>query len=383
MSALPQPPRQRFVYLDALRGLFLFMMAMDHIPSELQVVTNHPWGFVSAAEGFVFLAGFMGGMIYTRKLALSPFRSVVSSTRRRAGTIYAWHLAIYLVVLVGVVVTVRLTGMPPGGTPELMHTRPLVASLAGAGLIYQPGMMDILPLYCLLFLLLPVMLRLLERGHRRVLLLGSFALWAATNVWMPQQPIVGAVVNTGAFNFGAWQLLFVAGTVFGHAHSRGEQLLPAPRASLIALILIAAAVLWANRRGFVVTGWPQELHHWLVNKNNLAPLRMVNVAVLFYLGHLVLQRFPQVLQWKPFALLGQHSIAVFSIHVVVATAINALPWIFAATPEGRFLATLVMLTALFLAAGLHAGWRHLAESRARQPATRRSPSVPLGDIGAA
>jgi hypothetical protein len=386
MSAPPAPERRstRLMHLDALRGLFLFMMAVDHIPSDLQIVTNHPWGFMSAAEGFVFLAGLMGGMIYTRKLALIPGPSAAAGIRRRALTIYLWHFGTFMVMLLGVWLTLRLTGSAPGGAPPVMAQRPALAFLAGGTLLYQPGLLDVLPLYCVLILCLPWLLQLLEGGHRRALVLGSFAVWAATNAFWPQQPIVaaGGLLNTGAFNLGAWQLLYILGVVFGHASARGESLLPAPRPGLIALILLTAALLWANRRGYFLTGWPPELHHWLTNKNNLAPLRLLNVFLLFYLGYLVLWRFPRILHIRPLAFLGQHSIAVFCFHVLIAYKINALPHIFAATETGRFWATMLMLSALFLAAGVHAASSE-SSGRRSQPSTPRSPAVPVRDIGAA
>jgi hypothetical protein len=380
-NALDQPASggKRLIHLDALRGLFLVMMAIDHIPSEVEVVTNHPWGFVSAAEGFVFMAGLMAGLIYTKKLALASWPAVVKGTRQRAAAIYGWHVAVYLIVLMGVVATVRLTGEPPGGAPEQMAARPWLALLAGPTLLYQPGMMDVLPLYCLLFLLLPSLLRLLESGHRRVLMLGSFALWAATNVWHPQSPISFGIVSTGAFSFGAWQLVFVTGVVFGHAWARGETLLSAPRAWVIVLLLITGGLLWANRRGYFAAGLPHEVHHWLTNKNNLAPLRLLNTVILFYLGYLVLSRFPGILRSHALAALGRHSIAVFSMHVVAATAINAMPQIFATTKDGMWLGTTLMLASLYVAAGLHASWQRLSP---RNRAIPHSPAVQLGDIRA-
>ena len=47
---LPRKPE-----LDALRGLFLVWMTLTHLPTKFSDLVNQPFGFVSSAEGFVFL----------------------------------------------------------------------------------------------------------------------------------------------------------------------------------------------------------------------------------------------------------------------------------------------------------------------------------------
>ncbi len=47
--------------LDALRGLMLVTMVLTHLPTRLRSYSDQPLGFVSAAEGFVFLSAFVAG----------------------------------------------------------------------------------------------------------------------------------------------------------------------------------------------------------------------------------------------------------------------------------------------------------------------------------
>src|SRR5215471_1138604 len=54
----------RELRLDALRGLFLVIMAAVHVPTPLSRLFQEPFGFVSAAEGFVFLGACLAGFIY-------------------------------------------------------------------------------------------------------------------------------------------------------------------------------------------------------------------------------------------------------------------------------------------------------------------------------
>ena len=50
---------QRRPEIDALRGAFLVWMTLTHLPTHLSDLVNEPFGFVSSAEGFVFLSAHL------------------------------------------------------------------------------------------------------------------------------------------------------------------------------------------------------------------------------------------------------------------------------------------------------------------------------------
>lgn len=50
----------------------LVLLAFDHYGGAVPYVTYEPLGFVSAAEGFIFLAGVMLGLLYVHKMAKTP-----------------------------------------------------------------------------------------------------------------------------------------------------------------------------------------------------------------------------------------------------------------------------------------------------------------------
>ncbi len=367
----------RLLHLDALRGLMLVFMAVNHIPSDLQIATNHIFGFVSAAEGFVFLAGLLAGMIYTRRLRRESFGQVRDACVRRAAIVYGYHLAAYFTIFAWVVAFTWETGIAPACSPALMQYSPWLALLAGPFFIYQPGLLDVLPMYCLFMLVLPFLLRWLELGYRSRVMFVSFGLWALSNALIPRHPLVSGIINTGAFNPVSWQLLFVIGAVFGHAWGRGEKLLPAPRPWLIALVLLPAGLLWATRHAFLDSPWSYAWLDALTNKNNLAPLRLINVALVFYLVHLALARFPSLIQWRPLALLGRHSLPVFAGHIVIASMLLAFPALFSETVGSRWISTTILLGGMFAVAGLHqvaARRQHLPQPLlpTRQPWTLRA-----------
>ena len=56
----------RDLRLDTIRGVMLLIMAINHLPWAKTPITGEPFGFVSAAEGFVFLSGLVCAMAYGR-----------------------------------------------------------------------------------------------------------------------------------------------------------------------------------------------------------------------------------------------------------------------------------------------------------------------------
>jgi hypothetical protein len=399
-------------------------MAINHIPSDLRAYTDHIFGFVSAAEGFVFLSGLMAGYVYARKFFRNGFEAARRACVQRTTVIYRYHLGAYIAVFAGVVAFGFGHGVFPENTPEEFVAHPWLSLLLGPLLVLQPSLFDILPLYCVLLLATPWILRACAEGRRGWILLGSFQLWALTNFFSPQTPFLYGPVNTGAFNLGAWQLLFVVGAVFGfnwaekerdasyaigaknaspntpntkspaHAVPAGNEdhdnararpaeaayVLPTPPAGVLAALLGVAVFLYAMRHALIDTGLPQSAIDWLANKNNLAPLRLLNDTILFYLVYMAVSRFPRVISWRPLAWLGQASITVFAVHVVTAYVIQAHPETFSETASGRTLGTTIMLAALFLGAGLHklfAGLpKHARKPQPLVPAHAPTPAFP-------
>lgn len=329
------------------------MMAVNHIPSDLQIATNHIFGFVSAAEGFIFLSGLMAGLVYARRYYKLGAAEVQNLAVRRSAGIYVFHVATYALVLLGLRLCTAWLGSAPVIAPALMIDHPWSALISGLVLLQQPSLFDILPMYCALLLTVPYVVAACSRGQRGPVLIASFLLWGLVNLFSPQTPLIHGILNTGSFNLLAWQLLFVVGVVFGQAWACGQRLWPKPRADLIAVTFGIAALLYAVRHTFLHLPLPGAWVDGWTNKNNLAPLRLFNAGLLYYLVYGIAVHFPRVLTWRPFAFLGQHSMFVFAVHIVAAYALQAFPEIFGVSSSGRWLATVLMIGTLFSAAAVH------------------------------
>lgn len=366
LKHLPSPVRDRG--LDSLRGLMLIGMAVNHIASQLQIVTDHPLGYTSMAEGFVFLSGLVAGLVYTRRRQRLGMAEATRASCRRATTIYRYHAVLFIGVWTWAHVYFGLVHAPAGNTPASMLQHPALSLLAGLLLVNQPGLLDILPMYAGFMLLLPTVLAELDAGHRGRVLAFSFAGWVVTNLCWPGVPVEIGVLRMGAFNWGAWQFLFLVGAVCGHARATGVKLLPRHKIWLVIPAIALCAWCFMIRHWY----WPAPFASFAdwVNKNNLAPVRLLNTFALFLLVHLAFVRWPRAFTWRPLALLGRHSLAVFSTHIGVAYLLFAFPQFVATSPARTWIGTTVMIASLFAVAV----WRERARPTvavARRPAEAR------------
>lgn len=340
------PGHARDLRFDSLRGLFVVFMALTHIGSPLRIVTDQAFGFVSSAEAFVFMSGLVAGWVYARRMFDRGFGGALRATVRRSGVIYRTHLITYFGAFVWTLLYTVYTREVSPLLPPWFVTEPFNALWLGALLLYQPGLLDILPMYCAFLLALPWVLRATLHGNGLVVLALSFATWAFT------QSAHGGIVawdgriGLGAFHPLAWQLPFVAGAVLGAQKAAGVALLR-PRAAPLALVAAATAALWLVRHGFVASPLPAEQLALLTNKTTLGVLRLANFALVAYLVANAAAVFPRAFVWSPFAAVGESALPTFAAQTLLAVAVITYPELFAGPGPGPWIATAATLAAVF------------------------------------
>src|SRR5213592_2293522 len=90
-------PTERDLRLDLFRGIALWLIFLDHIPSNVvNWITIRNYGFSDAAEIFVFISGYTAAFVYGR--AMRERGVVVASARilRRAWQVYVAHIFIFV-----------------------------------------------------------------------------------------------------------------------------------------------------------------------------------------------------------------------------------------------------------------------------------------------
>jgi hypothetical protein len=360
-------PGARDLRFDTLRGLLLVCMTVNHLPTEIRTVTDQSLGLFSAAEGFVFISGLMAGWVYTRKYRTLGREAVLSASLARAKMIYLWHMASFVAAFACVQLIGHLFGFCSTTAPRLFYEHPLAALGLGFSLLYQPGLLDLLPMYCAFVLLIPAVVGALEAGRRWLVLGLSGALWLAMQ-WAP--PMAGAAleyVNTGTFNLFSWQFLFVAGIAVGHARASGLAQVSRPSAWALggaaALVVYGFGLRHANWPAL----WPDETYGVLLNKPALGLLRMADFGAVAYLVAILGERFPRALVARPLALLGRHSIAVVAAQTVAVLVLLQFSPLFS-TALGR---TLTAAGAVALLLGVAA----IRERLMRRPGDPASPPI--------
>src|ERR1700760_5148365 len=149
---------QRRPELDALRGLFLVWMTLTHLPTRMSELVNQPFGFVSSAEGFVFLSAMLIAMLYIHQVT-EDSEKVRSKLWMRALRIYGYH--VIMLAIVFTVVAAFAAHTHRAAIYNLVNfylAHPGTAIVGSLLLIYCPPLLDILPMYVTFLFLTPYIL---------------------------------------------------------------------------------------------------------------------------------------------------------------------------------------------------------------------------------
>jgi hypothetical protein len=189
-------------------------------------------------------------------------------------------------------------------------TNPLESLGLGAVLAYQPGLLDLLPMYCIFVLLLYGVIPALDAGRRLHVLAYSGGVWLLMQFFPTYNPTPLGDINVGSFNVFAWQFLFVLGACLGHGYKvEGRALRRPPLVLLMGMI------------GVLVYGFGLRQYHWapiwwdhtfgvFLNKPSLGLFRLLNFGCFVYLLAYPIHAFPRLFVWRPLAFLGGHSLQV-------------------------------------------------------------------------
>ncbi len=307
----------------------LVWIALTHLPTAASAWVNQPFGFVGAAEGFIFLSALFTGRIYFRIAERDSYRAMTRKLWGRTLRLYVYH-ALLLAFAFLVAVPIASHGDRPGLHNLLdfyFMAGPKQAVTEAALLIYRPPLLDILPMYIIFLILTSVALPLARRIGWKPILWTSFGFWILAQFgfrsvehtfMMRYIPTHIPLNEMGSFDLWAWQFLWFIGVWLGVRWA--QENLPieswAKRAAIPAALIAGFCFIMRRK---LAHGLQLGATEFLFDKWHLGPVRMLDFAAVAAL--LILsQRLTKRAAVRPLVLLGQSSLQVFCVHLLFCFA---------------------------------------------------------------
>ena len=370
--------------LDLLRGYAVFAMICDHVSniSFFSPFTGANRFVVSAAEGFVFLAGLVVGMVYGDRMRRDGWRVASERLLQRAAVLYAVTTGLTLLFVVLFQYTDLRLWLDR--TYGLGLNDPVELVVSTLTLHYTYHGTDILWMYTILLAAAPFVLVLLRYGQVVAVLGASWALWYAYQQVPQAAAIPWAATNVNYFPVAPWQLLFVHGMVIGfhrHAISRVLGRLPA-RFYLVVFGLGMAFLVLMHRAHDTgqLAGWP--ILSWLAGEEYLVVFDKTSVPPGRILAFVVLAGFSYSLVtvfWVPIRAalgwlllkLGTNSLRAYCLHLVLIVLVYNVDSLARLYDRSRWANTVLQGLTVGLTFAIIVGWERLA------PGLAWRPSLPL------
>lgn len=296
---------KRIAAIDTLKGLMLIIIVIDHVGGPLKTYTWESFGFITATEGFVLLSGLLAGIVYRRRS--DRHRPLMKNILRRILTLYKYYLLPILAVAFIFKLFPRNIGYGYYWREWmwLFIEHPWQALWKSVILQYQPGYLDVLSMYLIFTLLIPVVIFALKRGWGYWVLAASFGLWFAAQFdipWLHQ-------LWHGAFDRSAWQVLFVGGMCIGYHHQSAKHRIKYIAPPILAGLLAAALAFFAISHHWLPT--PAFITEASIDRIFLGWVRLLDFSVVATLIAWLAIQMPRLFSIKWLTLLGNHSLQVY------------------------------------------------------------------------
>src|SRR5689334_3483827 len=366
---------ERELRLALFRGLALWLIFVDHLPTNLLTwLTIRNYGFSDATEIFIFISGYTAAFVYGRAMLQAGFVVATARILRRVWQIYVAHVFLFTIFLAEIsYVATRFENPLYSEEMGIMDflKQPDVTIVQAMLLRFRPVNMDVLPLYIVLMLFLPLILWLM-RWKADLTLALSVALYAVT--WEYDLYLSAYPNGVWAFNPFAWQLLFVFGAwcSLGGA-KRMAKVLASPVTLWICLAYLFASFCVTMTWYFPQLGHPlpRWLEQWMypIDKTDLDVLRFAHFLALAALTvHFLPKDWPGLRSpWlRPLVLCGQHSLEIFCLGVFLAFAGH---FVLAEVSGGPAMHALISVSGILIMWGMAAliSWyKHVADKDAKK-----------------
>lgn len=324
--------RPRDLALDLLRGYFLVVIMIDHLrfaTNPMYLVSGHQALWVTAAEGFVLISGFLVGMLRGHEAQTVGLAAATRHLLRRAAMLALWSALLTIVF--------RAISQETGYWPDVPNADapgPLLDYALGAVVLRRTyGDHNLLAAYALFLAAAPLALFAMLRGYTWLVLTVSAALWAAAYRY-------NLVWSNSVQADACWQLLFMIGVAAGFHQAaliqRWQAWSPRARrrlaigAAVASLAIVVGSLLRLPDHGAPLP----HLEGLAFDRNRLGPARIVCAVVLVTSLYGVVRRFAAQLVptvGRLLVPLGQASLYVYIVQSMLTFVLvnrhQANPWI--------------------------------------------------------
>lgn len=356
----PDASTSRDKRLDLFRGWIIIAVVVTHVEvsGAWSYVTLNAIGAITGAEMFVLLSGVVLGMVYRPALKRAGEWLTAVTMWKRARKQYVTALVVVLLVpLLGLIPKVNsevVTTFTDRGTGEdgsaaagqvydlypnvlrlLDYPPPWYAVKQLLLLEMGPWVFNIMGLFVVLSLVLPLCMWLVVRRLWWVLLAVSWALYLLQQQYnfhpLPSQ-------FDYVFPLLTWQLPFTHGLVLGWYRGRVVGALTSAAGRLVVGVLVLAYagalvyLWWCHHQGVAPMLVPADSYGYLYENAYtrvfLQPGRLVDLALMIVVAYAVLTTC-----WKPidkavgwfWTPMGENSLYVFVVHVFFVIAVGSIP----------------------------------------------------------
>jgi hypothetical protein len=299
-------------------------MTLTHLPTHFSDFVNQPFGFVSSAEGFVFLSAMLVSRVYVRD-AQQDESGMRAKLWRRTLKIYGYHLLMLTFAFTVAAAFAATTHRPAlSNLLNFYLAHPVVAVIGSVLLIYCPPLLDILPMYVLFLFFTPMLLTVSARYGWRRILATSFVVWFAAQFGL-RELLHGVVVHvthlpiplqeTGAFNLFAWQGVWISGLWLGAKSVEGGSPLARVPGYVVAICGAVCVFFLGVRHGWLGPHLTQQSMGMSLDKWSIGPMRLLNLIAFTIVCYWMRRYLVKLVSIEPFLTLGKASLQVFCAHV--------------------------------------------------------------------
>ncbi|MBO9479395.1 OpgC domain-containing protein [Shimia sp. R11_0] len=378
--AVQRQPGQRDPRLDFFRGIAMFIILIAHTPGNwLTLWIPARFGFSDATETFVFCSGMASAIAFGATFDRAGWLLGTARVLFRVWQVYWAHIGLFFATLAVTIYMTELDVTTRNYWGQLnlwalfaeseKWSNPNVL-LSFMTLRWVPNYFDILPMYMVVLLMMPVIIAL-KNVHVALAMAASVALWFCTQIWDFGFGAEPWSDRQWFFNPFGWQLIFFT----GFALMAGW--LPKPPVHRWLIVIAVAVVLVTLPFAyFRIIGVSPEIQAWrsdwavLINKSDFGALRYVHFLATAYLAWVAVgERGVRILPPQQAGFLarvwtvmlaiimkvGQQSLAVFTASMLIARVLGMMLDVIGRTPWTMLWVNLLGAT-LIVAVAYGAGW---------------------------